>query len=171
MFWITCICLHTRTEFGCPEVTLRSWQNVKNPLAAYCYCLDLGLIATHVLLSADGTHARQDSMEVKCQLDEQCQCEILKPLERRRKREQRCLAHSLVGTPNYIAPEVLLRSGTDCRVLYIFSISWVVKFQVFFCLFFSLVFSTRSYIALEVLLRPSTYCKDGYIFSILCVLV
>ena len=32
----------------------------------------------------------------------------LKPLERRRKREhQRCLAHSLVGTPNYIAPEVL----------------------------------------------------------------
>ncbi|KAK7493110.1 hypothetical protein BaRGS_00015631 [Batillaria attramentaria] len=59
----------------------------------------------------DGTHARQDSMEVKCQLDEQCQCEILKPLERRRKREQRCLAHSLVGTPNYIAPEVLLRSA------------------------------------------------------------
>ena len=30
----------------------------------------------------------------------------MKPLERRRKREhQRCLAHSLVGTPNYIAPE------------------------------------------------------------------
>lgn len=38
----------------------------------------------------------------------------LKPavLERRRQREhQRCLAHSLVGTPNYIAPEVLARSG------------------------------------------------------------
>ena len=65
-----------------------------------------------MVLSTDGTHARQDSMEVKCQLDEQCHCEILKPLERRRKREQRCLAHSLVGTPNYIAPEVLLRSGT-----------------------------------------------------------
>lgn len=33
-------------------------------------------------------------------------------LERRRQRErQRCLAHSLVGTPNYIAPEVLERSG------------------------------------------------------------
>lgn len=33
-------------------------------------------------------------------------------LERRRMREhQRCLAHSLVGTPNYIAPEVLERSG------------------------------------------------------------
>ena len=32
----------------------------------------------------------------------------MKPLERRRKREhQRCLAHSLVGTPNYIAPEVI----------------------------------------------------------------
>lgn len=59
----------------------------------------------------DGAHARQDSMEVKCQLDEQCQCHILKPLERRKKREQRCLAHSLVGTPNYIAPEVLMRSA------------------------------------------------------------
>lgn len=59
----------------------------------------------------DGTHARQDSMEVNCQLDEQCHCEILKPLERRRKREQRCMAHSLVGTPNYIAPEVLMRSS------------------------------------------------------------
>lgn len=35
-----------------------------------------------------------------------------KPLERRRRREnQRCLAHSLVGTPNYIAPEVLMREG------------------------------------------------------------
>ncbi|KAJ4946965.1 hypothetical protein JOQ06_009008 [Pogonophryne albipinna] len=34
------------------------------------------------------------------------------PLERRKAREhQRCLAHSLVGTPNYIAPEVLLRTG------------------------------------------------------------
>lgn len=33
-------------------------------------------------------------------------------LERRRQRDhQRCLAHSLVGTPNYIAPEVLERSG------------------------------------------------------------
>ena len=37
---------------------------------------------------------------------------VLKTLERRRRREhQRCLAHSLVGTPNYIAPEVLLRTG------------------------------------------------------------
>lgn len=43
----------------------------------------------------------------------ECRCHQLKPLERRRKREQhqRCLAHSLVGTPNYIAPEVLLRTG------------------------------------------------------------
>ncbi|KAI8792121.1 Serine/threonine-protein kinase lats1 [Biomphalaria glabrata] len=60
----------------------------------------------------DGTHARQDSMEVSCQLDDQCRCDVIKPLERRRQREQkRCLAHSLVGTPNYIAPEVLLRLG------------------------------------------------------------
>ncbi|XP_041462448.1 serine/threonine-protein kinase LATS2-like isoform X2 [Lytechinus variegatus] len=36
----------------------------------------------------------------------------LKTLERRKKREQeRCKAHSLVGTPNYIAPEVLIRTG------------------------------------------------------------
>lgn len=38
---------------------------------------------------------------------------ISKPLERRRRRcqHQRCQAHSLVGTPNYIAPEVLMRTG------------------------------------------------------------
>ena len=43
-----------------------------------------------------------------------CRCaDRLKPLERRKARQhQRCLAHSLVGTPNYIAPEVLLRIGT-----------------------------------------------------------
>lgn len=41
--------------------------------------------------------------------NEECKC---KPLERRRRMEhQRCLAHSLVGTPNYIAPEVLQRTG------------------------------------------------------------
>jgi len=54
--------------------------------------------------------------------DTSCQCELFKgqvcgcddrgrPLERRRKGNVRCLAHSLVGTPNYIAPEVLLRTG------------------------------------------------------------
>ena len=43
---------------------------------------------------------------------EECRCSKIKTLERRRKRDkQRCLAHSLVGTPNYIAPEVLLRQG------------------------------------------------------------
>lgn len=43
-----------------------------------------------------------------------CRCgDRLKTLEQRaRKQHQRCLAHSLVGTPNYIAPEVLLRKGT-----------------------------------------------------------
>ena len=49
-------------------------------------------------------------------LDEgSCSCSKLangqKPLERRAKRQReqrhRCIAHSLVGTPNYIAPEVL----------------------------------------------------------------
>ena len=46
----------------------------------------------------------------------QCSCPHMangnKPLERRqRKQKLRCLAHSLVGTPNYIAPEVLPREG------------------------------------------------------------
>lgn len=47
-----------------------------------------------------------------------CRCsDRLKPLERRKARQhQRCLAHSLVGTPNYIAPEVLLRTGTASHV-------------------------------------------------------
>ncbi|XP_013416744.1 serine/threonine-protein kinase LATS1 [Lingula anatina] len=64
-------------------------------------------------------HARQDSMIADeawgisgCDCDSKAEMEILKPLERRKRRDhQRCLAHSLVGTPNYIAPEVLLRSG------------------------------------------------------------
>ncbi|XP_022921269.1 serine/threonine-protein kinase Warts [Onthophagus taurus] len=57
----------------------------------------------------NGDHSRQDSMEPIDDWDEECWC---KPLERRRRMEhQRCLAHSLVGTPNYIAPEVLERTG------------------------------------------------------------
>jgi len=39
----------------------------------------------------------------------------LKPLERRKQKQReaarRCTAHSIVGTPNYIAPEVLQRTG------------------------------------------------------------
>ncbi|XP_041968723.1 serine/threonine-protein kinase Warts [Aricia agestis] len=60
-------------------------------------------------------HGRQDSMDPvdgEWGALGECRCHQLKPLERRRKREhQRCLAHSLVGTPNYIAPEVLQRTG------------------------------------------------------------
>ncbi|XP_046407316.1 serine/threonine-protein kinase LATS1 isoform X2 [Ischnura elegans] len=57
-------------------------------------------------------HGRQDSMDPAEDWSNECRCHQLKPLERRRRREhQRCLAHSLVGTPNYIAPEVLLRTG------------------------------------------------------------
>jgi len=62
-----------------------------------------------------GEHCRQDSMgggEEWSVNGAECRCHQLKPLERRRRREhQRCEAHSLVGTPNYIAPEVLLRTG------------------------------------------------------------
>lgn len=57
-------------------------------------------------------HGKQDSMDPADDWNNECQCMQLKPLERRRHREhQRCLAHSLVGTPNYIAPEVLQRTG------------------------------------------------------------
>lgn len=58
-----------------------------------------------------GQHHRQGSMEPQY---EGCSChqELLKPLELKRIKEQhRCVAHSLVGTPNYIAPEILRRNG------------------------------------------------------------
>lgn len=68
-----------------------------------------------------GDHNRQDSLDV----DEDYHCftekshsilsqltnGISKPLERRRKKSSHQRCHSLVGTPNYIAPEVLLREG------------------------------------------------------------
>ena len=56
-----------------------------------------------------GQHHRQGSMEP--QYDESL-CQPMKPLELRRLRDHnRCVAHSLVGTPNYIAPEILRRNG------------------------------------------------------------
>ncbi|XP_067889747.1 serine/threonine-protein kinase LATS2 isoform X1 [Heterodontus francisci] len=62
-----------------------------------------------------GSHARQDSMEPSDLWGDlsDCKCgDRLKTLEQMAARQhQRCLAHSLVGTPNYIAPEVLLRKG------------------------------------------------------------
>ncbi|XP_045130442.1 serine/threonine-protein kinase Warts-like [Portunus trituberculatus] len=59
-----------------------------------------------------GDHDRQDSIDPCLDNDIVCNCDDLKPLERRRRRQHlRCLAHSLVGTPNYIAPEVLSRTG------------------------------------------------------------
>lgn len=54
-------------------------------------------------------HYRQDSMDTDEWGGINCHC---KPLERRKWRaHNRCMAHSLVGTPNYIAPEVLMRTG------------------------------------------------------------
>ena len=64
------------------------------------------------------THFRQDSMDPgSLNLDAgQCSCKHTKPLERRRQRREqqqyRCMAHSMVGTPNYIAPEVLSARST-----------------------------------------------------------
>ncbi|KAK6485364.1 serine/threonine-protein kinase LATS2-like [Huso huso] len=62
-----------------------------------------------------GSHIRQDSMEPSNFWDNvsNCRCgDRLMTLEQKAARQhQRCLAHSLVGTPNYIAPEVLLRKG------------------------------------------------------------
>ncbi|KAM9354307.1 serine/threonine-protein kinase LATS1 isoform 1-T2 [Pholidichthys leucotaenia] len=62
-----------------------------------------------------GDHVRQDSMDFSKEWEDPANCRCtdrMKPLERRKARQhQRCLAHSLVGTPNYIAPEVLLRTG------------------------------------------------------------
>ena len=68
------------------------------------------------------SHTRQYSMEPEggweSLMDEtNCNCkshrlqyDLLKPLQRRKqRRHMRCTAHSLVGTPNYIAPEVLMR--------------------------------------------------------------
>ena len=57
-----------------------------------------------------GQHHRQGSMEP--QYDESLYHQPMKPLELRRLRDHnRCIAHSLVGTPNYIAPEILRRNG------------------------------------------------------------
>ena len=56
-----------------------------------------------------GQHQRQGSMEP---MYDESLCQPMKPLEIRRLRDHnRCVAHSLVGTPNYIAPEILRRNG------------------------------------------------------------
>lgn len=57
-----------------------------------------------------GHHQRHHSMEPGQWADEEE--DVVKPLELRRVREHdRSIAHSLVGTPNYIAPEILRRVG------------------------------------------------------------
>lgn len=77
-------------------------------LYVYIYSYDYINVVIHVEIG----HGKQDSMDPADDWNNECRCIQLKPLERRRHREhQRCLAHSLVGTPNYIAPEVLQRTG------------------------------------------------------------
>ena len=72
-----------------------------------------------------GDHERQNSMEPDIEQWERMKEQYdvwqlytgkplsdMKPLERRHFRKHiRCQAHSLVGTPNYIAPEVLMRTS------------------------------------------------------------
>ena len=70
---------------------------------------------------SSGAHKRQSSIvpdvNAADRIMENCSCHQLqegstKTLERRRaKAHHRCVAHSLVGTPNYIAPEVLRQQG------------------------------------------------------------
>jgi len=57
-----------------------------------------------------GGHGRQDSFDLVQMRN--CDCKVLDY----RNQKQRCKAHSLVGTPNYIAPEVLLRTGKKGRM-------------------------------------------------------
>ncbi|GLD71325.1 serine/threonine-protein kinase LATS1 [Lates japonicus] len=75
-----------------------------------------------------GDHVRQDSMDFSKEWEDPANCRCtdrLKPLERRKARQhQRCLAHSLVGTPNYIAPEVLLRTATTPLETQLKVINW-----------------------------------------------
>lgn len=86
-------------------------------LGKYFSLCVLCFMTTNVNFLSDlkGSHIRQDSMEPSDLWDDvsNCRCgDRLKTLEQRAKKQhQRCLAHSLVGTPNYIAPEVLLRKG------------------------------------------------------------
>lgn len=86
-----------------------------------------------------GDHVRQDSMDFSKEWEDPANCRCtdrLKPLERRKARQhQRCLAHSLVGTPNYIAPEVLLRTG-DCSVVAGPDFAWHAEMTSFTVVFF-----------------------------------
>lgn len=105
------------------------YQKGETQLAAYVvmhlgqtqFHSDSGRIHFLLLLPSPGSHVRQDSMEPSDFWDDvsNCRCgDRLMTLEQHANRQhQRCLAHSLVGTPNYIAPEVLLRKGgSECEV-------------------------------------------------------
>lgn len=99
-----CYCFNPRGCFGL-------WGNTVLPL----FIVSKAKLIFVSSLSV-GDHVRQDSMDFSKEWEQDpanCRCaDRLKPLERRKARQhQRCLAHSLVGTPNYIAPEVLLRTG------------------------------------------------------------
>jgi len=76
-----------------PEGGWSEYELTSSPANQHHHQAELG-VASSLTASRPQTHA-----------------DILKPLVRRRLKHQRDLAHSLVGTPNYIAPEVLARTG------------------------------------------------------------
>ena len=93
-------------------------------------------------------HIKQDSMDAsnwsEFSQSNPCGCpphiKSLKPLERKRLKQGRCIAHSLVGTPNYIAPEVffisilLFKDHALCLCVYVFAYPDLVEnTELFLC--------------------------------------
>lgn len=122
-------------------------------LGMFVWIFDCSLFFFLLLLK--GSHIRQDSMEPSDLWDDvsNCRCgDRLKTLEQRvKKQHQRCLAHSLVGTPNYIAPEVLLRKGR-----------WLLSLLERHCHFETLFFS---FVLFNIILNPTVHLFIKLLFT------